>query len=159
MKSNGFMQRRKGEELIRQRFSNLRTLLKDKKDEAVKSLHDRLEAGTALPKLRADELRLEKQSNKLDARKREVRTQILKIKDETRAQVRKMTLELDQATGTMSSRLDDEERALVESLWVESLSADLKHLLDKVPTNKDLLSNGIGDSLKKLALAREGKTQ
>jgi predicted RNase H-like nuclease (RuvC/YqgF family) len=149
------MQRRKGEELIRQRFNNLLIALKDKKSGAEASLRGRLETETPIKKLREELTTLEGQNAKLEARIRELRDQIRNIEASVSQQVHEMTRDLDQTVTTMESRVRDQERTLVEQLWVDSLSADLKALLGKVPTAQELLNNGISESLKSLALPRE----
>ncbi len=152
MITNGFMQRRKGEELIRQRFNNLVNLLKDKQKEAEATLRGRLEADTALPKLRDELNALEEQYARVDSRLRELRGKIQQLESSVGFQVQEMTQDLDQAANAIEARLRDQERALVEQLWVDSLSADLKDLLQRVPAAQDVLTNGFSQSLKRLAL-------
>lgn len=156
MSTNGFMQRRKGEELLRQRFENLLSTLKNKQKEAENSLRQRLEAETPVQQLRDETDALETQRAKLDARLAELREQVRHIEATVRTQVQDMTRELDAAVTALQARVRDDERALVEQLWVDSLSADLKDLLGKVPKAQELMSNGISVCLQRLALSREG---
>ena len=157
MSTNGFMQRRKGEELIRQRFSNLISTLNDKHQEAKVSLKKRLEDETPLPQLRGELESLREQEAKLAFRITDVQTRVHQHEQAVREQVEQMTRDLEQQVDLMQAQLRDKERVLVEQLWVDSLSADLKDLLGKVPSSENLLTNGVQDCLEKLALQREGE--
>ena len=156
MSTNGFMQRRKGEDLIRQRFNNLISTLDNKQKEAKSSLKKRLEDETPLPQLRKEQESLGEQEAKLAGRITEVRAKIHQHEQAVREQVEQMTRDLEHQVELMQAQLRDKQRALVEQLWVDSLSADLKDLLCKVPGSKDLLTNGVQECLKALALTSRG---
>jgi chromosome segregation ATPase len=105
---------------------------------------------------REDLGRLEEENAKLVARIRELRDKVRQIETDVGCRVRELTRDLETTVNTAEAQLRDKERAMVEQLWVDSLSADLKVLLEKVPTAQGSLTNGVSDCLKRLALPREG---
>lgn len=152
MSTTGFQQRRKGEELIKQRFSNLLATLHSKKKQAEEGLRDKLEGKTILDKLRTERKAVEEECERLQVRAADVRDKIETLEKGITKQVTNLTRELTDAVTSLEARLNDEERALVEQLWMDSLSSDLKDLLGKVPTAQDLLTNGVSKCFERLSL-------
>ena len=142
--------RRKTEQLLAQRFKNLDAVLDARKQYAVDTLRARIEAKTDLAKVkkRLDALKIEKR--RIETEIEGVETRESAIDERVTQQVDEQTAALNAKFSEAEQRLGDRKNELIEQLWVGSLDADLRALVDRVPSAEDMMKTGLEQEMKHL---------
>jgi exonuclease VII large subunit len=149
----GAMERRKAEELLRQRFSNLRTSLKNEVTDKKAEMRDIWERRSGVEKLRKKIKDREAELEQLKEQLEELVTE--NVDDATYGyyQMRKVRNivgplrlaydRIETAERRATEKLDELEARNVEKLWFGMLSSDALALLEAVPTLDDMKKNGM----------------